>query len=99
MLLNYGLFCVQPTWRTTSTAETSLVEKDSTIILAMLLGKNHQIIKFPRCRNFIKQTRFCSLGIMVDRTVEEDGVVEEVTEGIAIAVQGHFRQSHLSLHL
>lgn len=40
---NYGLFCVQPTWRTTSTAETSLVEKDSTIILAMLLGKNHQI--------------------------------------------------------
>lgn len=36
---------------------------------------------------------------MVDRTVEEDGVVEEVTEGIAIAVQGHFRQSHLSLHL
>lgn len=40
---NYGLFCVRPTWRTTSTAETSLVEKDSTIILAMLLGKNHQI--------------------------------------------------------
>ena len=38
---------------------------------------------------------------MVDRTVEEDGAVEEeeVTEGTAIAVQGHFRQSHLSLHL
>ena len=36
---------------------------------------------------------------MVDRTVEEDGAVEEVTEGIAIAVQGHYRQSHLSLHL
>lgn len=36
---------------------------------------------------------------MVDRTVEEDGAVEEVTEGIAIAVQDHYRQSHLSLHL
>ena len=36
---------------------------------------------------------------MVDRTVEEDGVVEEVTEVIAIVVQGHFRQNHLSLHL